>query len=87
MLATIATSHGKSSLSSVKTDSSALLDWKTESVSTEQTKEEEQLPVRKGLRSQMSIAITSLEFSEALPFCCFCFFACGNGGKTGFDNC
>ena len=72
MLATIAASHGKSSLSSVKTDSSALLDWKTKSVSAEQTKEEEQLPVRKVLRSQMSkIAITSLEFSEALPFAAF----------------
>ncbi|XP_020217767.1 aluminum-activated malate transporter 12 [Cajanus cajan] len=60
--------HGKSSLSSVKTDSSALLEWKTKRVSTEQTKESE----RKSLRPQLSkIAITSLEFSEALPFAAF----------------
>ncbi|XP_039688968.1 aluminum-activated malate transporter 14 isoform X4 [Medicago truncatula] len=72
MLATIASSHGKSSLSSVKTDSSALLDWKTKSVSAEQTMEAEQLQERKALRSQMSkIVITSLEFSEALPFAAF----------------
>lgn len=82
MLATIAaaqagateqiTKHGKSSLPSVKTDSSALLDWKTKRVSAEQTKDVEQLPERKVLRSQMSkIAITSLEFSEALPFAAF----------------
>ncbi|XP_058765052.1 aluminum-activated malate transporter 12-like [Vicia villosa] len=64
--------HGKSSLPSVKTDSSALLDWKTKRVSAEQTKDVEQLPERKVLRSQMSkIAITSLEFSEALPFAAF----------------
>lgn len=65
------TKHGKGSLSSVKTDSSALLDWKTKRVSShsaEQTKEVE----RKVLRTQMSkIAITSLEFSEALPFAAF----------------
>ncbi|GAU24822.1 hypothetical protein TSUD_157350 [Trifolium subterraneum] len=72
MLATIATSHGKSSLSSVKTDSSALLDWKTKRLSSEQTNEAEQGPERKVLRSQTSrIAITSLEFSEALPFAAF----------------
>lgn len=60
--------HGKSSLSSVKTDSSALLEWKTKRVSAEQTKESE----RKSLRPQLSkIAITSLEFSEALPFAAF----------------
>ncbi|CAL0314349.1 unnamed protein product [Lupinus luteus] len=58
--------HGKAlgfSISSVKTDSSALLDWKTK-----QSKETE----RKSLRTQLSkIAITSLEFSEALPFAAF----------------
>lgn len=56
--------HGKTSgLSSVKTDSSALLEWKTK-----QSKETE----RKSLRPQLSkIAITSLEFSEALPFAAF----------------
>ncbi|RDX82538.1 Aluminum-activated malate transporter 12, partial [Mucuna pruriens] len=60
--------HGKTSLSSVKTDSSALLEWKTKRVSTDQTKESE----RKSLRPQLSkIAITSLEFSEALPFAAF----------------
>ncbi|XWS49237.1 hypothetical protein CRYUN_Cryun13aG0146800 [Craigia yunnanensis] len=58
--------HGVS-LSSVKTDSSALLEWKTKRVS-EQAKENE----RKILRPQLSkIAITSLEFSEALPFAAF----------------
>lgn len=70
MLATIAgteqqqqTKHGKSSLPTVKTDSSALLDWKTKTVSE---------PERKVLRKQMSkIAITSLEFSEALPLAAF----------------
>ncbi|CAL0311621.1 unnamed protein product [Lupinus luteus] len=51
------------SISSVKTDSSALLDWKTK-----QSKETD----RKSLRTQLSkIAITSLEFSEALPFAAF----------------
>jgi hypothetical protein len=56
------------SLSSVKTDSSALLDWKTKRDSLMQSKENE----RKSLRPQLSkIAITSLEFSEALPFAAF----------------
>ncbi|XP_008238285.2 PREDICTED: aluminum-activated malate transporter 12-like [Prunus mume] len=55
------------SLSSVKTDSSALLDWKNKRT-TEQSKE----PERKFLRPQLSkIAITGLEFSEALPFAAF----------------
>ncbi|KAK2662460.1 hypothetical protein Ddye_001034 [Dipteronia dyeriana] len=58
--------HGVS-LTSVKTDSSALLEWKTRRTS-EQSKENE----RKVLRPQLSkIAITSLEFSEALPFAAF----------------
>ncbi|KAE8657258.1 Aluminum-activated malate transporter 12 [Hibiscus syriacus] len=58
--------HGVS-LSSVKTDSSALMEWKNKRIS-EQTKENE----RKVLRPQLSkIAITSLEFSEALPFAAF----------------
>lgn len=63
-------SHGVS-LSSVKTDSSALLEWKTRRATAEQqySKERE----RKVLRPQLSkIAITtSLEFSEALPFAAF----------------
>ncbi|KAB2626128.1 aluminum-activated malate transporter 12-like [Pyrus ussuriensis x Pyrus communis] len=55
------------SLSSVKTDSSALFEWKTKRAN-EQAKE----PERKFLRPQLSkIAITSLEFSEALPFAAF----------------
>ncbi|XP_061366970.1 aluminum-activated malate transporter 12-like [Gastrolobium bilobum] len=63
------TKHGKTSLSSVKTDSSALQEWKTKRVSTEQPKEASE---RKVLRHQLSkIAITSLEFSEALPFAAF----------------
>lgn len=55
------------SLSSVKTDSSALMEWKTKRAS-EQSREAE----RRVLRPQLSkIAITSLEFSEALPFAAF----------------
>lgn len=54
------------SLSSVKTDSSALAQWKTK---REQAKE---VAERKALRPTLSkIAITSLEFSEALPFAAF----------------
>ncbi|KAJ4950825.1 hypothetical protein NE237_027657 [Protea cynaroides] len=54
-------------LSSVKTDSSALLEWKGKKVG-EQFKESE----RKTLRPTLSkIVITSLEFSEALPFAAF----------------
>lgn len=64
--------HGKDqgfSLSSVKTDSSALLQWKNNKGAREQSKEN---PERKTLRPQLSkIAITSVEFSEALPFAAF----------------
>ncbi|KAJ9152623.1 hypothetical protein P3X46_026170 [Hevea brasiliensis] len=60
--------HHGVSLSSVKTDSSALLEWKTKRANNEQAREAE----RKVLRPQLSkIAITSLEFSEALPFAAF----------------
>ncbi|KAF2316323.1 hypothetical protein GH714_041664 [Hevea brasiliensis] len=60
--------HHGVSLSSVKTDSSALLEWKTKRANNEQSREAE----RKVLRPQLSkIAITSLEFSEALPFAAF----------------
>ncbi|KAK8998071.1 hypothetical protein V6N11_012603 [Hibiscus sabdariffa] len=59
--------HGVS-LASVKTDSSAFVEWKRKRMVSEQTKENE----RKALRPQLSkIAITSLEFSEALPFAAF----------------
>ncbi|MED6106925.1 hypothetical protein PIB30_009225 [Stylosanthes scabra] len=64
------TKHSKSSLPTVKTDSSALLDWKSKKACNEQggNKEAE----RKVLRHQLSkIAVTSLEFSEALPFAAF----------------
>ncbi|KAJ7952664.1 Aluminum-activated malate transporter [Quillaja saponaria] len=55
------------SLSSCKTDSSALFEWKSKRIA-EQSKETE----RKVLRPQLSkIDITSLEFSEALPFAAF----------------
>uniref|UniRef100_A0A7N0UW47 Uncharacterized protein n=1 Tax=Kalanchoe fedtschenkoi TaxID=63787 RepID=A0A7N0UW47_KALFE len=56
-------------LSSVKTESSALVEWKAKRAHlAEQAKENE----RKVLRKQLSkIAITSLEFSEALPFAAF----------------
>ncbi|XP_057977289.1 aluminum-activated malate transporter 12-like [Malania oleifera] len=51
------------SLATVKTDSSALLEWKSKKASENE---------RKVLRPQLSkIAITSLEFSEALPFAAF----------------
>ncbi|XP_042504620.1 aluminum-activated malate transporter 12-like [Macadamia integrifolia] len=54
-------------LSSVKTDTSALLEWKSKK-SGDQFKESE----RKTLRPTLSkIVITSLEFSEALPFAAF----------------
>ncbi|KAL3499866.1 hypothetical protein ACH5RR_038959 [Cinchona calisaya] len=54
-------------LTTVKTDSSALLEWRSKRVS-EQAKEND----RKVLRPTLSkIAITSLEFSEALPFAAF----------------
>jgi hypothetical protein len=63
-------SHGVS-LSSVKTDSSALLEWKARRATAEQQSSKER--ERKVLRPQLSkIAITtSLEFSEALPFAAF----------------
>ncbi|KAK3024708.1 hypothetical protein RJ639_042930 [Escallonia herrerae] len=55
------------SLSTVKTDSCALKEWKSKRVS-ELAKEAD----RKVLRPTLSkIAITSLEFSEALPFAAF----------------
>ncbi|GMQ04402.1 hypothetical protein CsSME_00049830 [Camellia sinensis var. sinensis] len=55
------------SLSSAKTDISALMEWKSKR-SSEQAKESE----RKVLRPTLSkIAITGLEFSEALPFAAF----------------
>lgn len=58
--------HGVS-LASVKTDSCALFEWKSKRAN-EQSREAE----RKVLRPQLSkIAITSLEFSEALPFAAF----------------
>ncbi|XP_004511781.1 aluminum-activated malate transporter 12-like [Cicer arietinum] len=64
--------HGKASgfsLSSVKTDSCALFEWKTKRVPSEEYSKETE---RKSLRPQLSkIAITSLEFSQALPFAAF----------------
>lgn len=58
------------SLSSVKTDSSALLQWKSKRAAREQAKELSS--ERKSLRPTLSkMAITSLEFSEALPFAAF----------------
>ncbi|KAK6135593.1 hypothetical protein DH2020_030661 [Rehmannia glutinosa] len=54
---------------SVKTDSSALLQWKKSKRANEQAKE---MAERKVLRPTLSkIAITSLDFSEALPFAAF----------------
>ncbi|KAJ6701309.1 ALUMINUM-ACTIVATED MALATE TRANSPORTER 10 [Salix koriyanagi] len=58
------------SLSSFKTDNSALLEWKSKRMINEHSKSE--VAERKVLRPQLSkIAITSLEFSEALPFAAF----------------
>ncbi|KAG9158007.1 hypothetical protein Leryth_000174 [Lithospermum erythrorhizon] len=55
---------GTTTLSSVKTDTSALLDWKIKRAINNQNE--------KILRPTLSkIAITSLEFSEALPFAAF----------------
>nr|KYP55265.1 hypothetical protein KK1_001472 [Cajanus cajan] len=62
------TNQVNDSLSNVKTDSSALQECEAQRACTEQPKEAE----RKVLRHQLSkIAITSLEFSEALPFAAF----------------
>ncbi|KAE8672197.1 Aluminum-activated malate transporter 12 [Hibiscus syriacus] len=59
--------HGVS-LVSVKTDLSSFVEWKRKRMVSEEAKENE----RKALRPQLSkIAITSLEFSEALPFAAF----------------
>lgn len=56
------------SLSSVKTDTSALLEWRSKRVIDNHSKDSE----RKVLRPTLSkLAITSLEFSEALPFAAF----------------
>lgn len=58
------------SLSSFKTDNSALLEWKSKRMTNENSRSE--AAERKVLRPQLSkIAITSLEFSEALPFAAF----------------
>lgn len=58
-----------SSLQTVKTDSSALMEWKSKRSSQSQNKEDSEMKI---LRPQLSkIAITSLEFSEALPFAAF----------------
>ncbi|KAK4404181.1 Aluminum-activated malate transporter 12 [Sesamum angolense] len=57
------------SLSSVKTDSSALVQWKSRRAAASSG---EQVAERKVLRPTLSkMAITSLEFSEALPFAAF----------------
>lgn len=57
------------SLQTVKTDSSALMEWKSKKASQLQNKEDSEMKI---LRPQLSkIAITSLEFSEALPFAAF----------------
>ncbi|KAL2322913.1 hypothetical protein Fmac_027292 [Flemingia macrophylla] len=64
--APVKTSHADGSLSSASTDSSQ--ECKAQRACTEQAKEAE----RKVLRHQLSkMAITSLEFSEALPFAAF----------------
>ncbi|CAH9080039.1 unnamed protein product [Cuscuta epithymum] len=67
MAAAAAREQNKLSLSSVKTDTSALMEWKSRKGSSRGREEE-----RKTLRPTLSkIAITSLNFSEALPFAAF----------------
>nr|DAD25428.1 TPA_asm: hypothetical protein HUJ06_026892 [Nelumbo nucifera] len=73
IIAAVAVANQKSSkdsgvsLSSVKTDTSALLEWRTKWVSDHSRESES-----KSLRPTLSkIAITSPEFSEALPFAAF----------------
>ncbi|KAF9685516.1 hypothetical protein SADUNF_Sadunf03G0062700 [Salix dunnii] len=66
-----AKNNGVSLSSSFKTDSSALIKWKSQGMNNEQSKSSE-ASEGKALRPQLSrIAITSLEFSEALPFAAF----------------
>ncbi|XP_057769113.1 aluminum-activated malate transporter 12-like [Salvia miltiorrhiza] len=72
VMAAAASARQNSSLSSVKTDSSALLQWKSKraAAATEQAKEF--VDRKSSLRPTLSkIAITSLEFAEALPFAAF----------------
>ncbi|KAK4420155.1 Aluminum-activated malate transporter 12 [Sesamum alatum] len=57
------------SLSSVKTDSSALLQWKSKRAAAASAGEQAKEKVLRPTLSKM--AITSLEFSEALPFAAF----------------
>ncbi|KAI3446866.1 hypothetical protein Pfo_003531 [Paulownia fortunei] len=60
------------SLSSVKTDSSALMEWRSKRAAAAGTEQAKEAAERKVLRPTLSkIAITSLEFSEALPFAAF----------------
>ncbi|KAK9079997.1 hypothetical protein SSX86_001672 [Deinandra increscens subsp. villosa] len=60
----------KQHLSSVKTEASALSEWRSKRVSKQQQQMMED--ERRSLRPTLSkIAITSLEFSEALPFAAF----------------
>ncbi|KAB5564206.1 hypothetical protein DKX38_004260 [Salix brachista] len=62
---------GVSLSSSFKTDTSALIKWKSGGMNNERSKSSE-ASEGKALRAQLSrIAITSLEFSEALPFAAF----------------
>ena len=62
---------GVSLSSSFKTDTSALIKWKSRGMNNERSKSSE-ASEGKALRAQLSrIAITSLEFSEALPFAAF----------------
>lgn len=69
--ATSASSRQRS-LSSVKTDTSALLEWKSKRGSSTEQSNNKESAERKVLRPTLSkLAITSLEFSEALPFAAF----------------
>lgn len=62
--------NSSASISTVKTDSSALLRWKSRTAAAaEQAREASE---RKSLRPTLSkITITSLDFAEALPFAAF----------------
>ncbi|XP_042050871.1 aluminum-activated malate transporter 12-like [Salvia splendens] len=72
MLAMAAARHN-SSLPSAKTDSSALVQWRTKRAAAAAREQAKEFADRKSLlRPTLSkIAITSLEFAEALPFAAF----------------
>ncbi|XP_052210276.1 aluminum-activated malate transporter 12-like [Diospyros lotus] len=59
------------SLSSVKTDSSALMEWKTSKTRVSERSKEAERKVLRPTLSKIAMITMSLEFSEALPFAAF----------------